>query len=137
MEVVSSYTREQAVNDHVLIEIKAPLFNGNHNLKQLLQHNHSIVITGDLLKEFIEFEDDDHTVENFLQQMAMTMVSQVMEMKEKKVLQQGNKMFFNYFITNNKATVTKRIKSVTHIEPNYFGIEQAKCITFMKEHDLS
>lgn len=134
MEVISTYTRQQAIADHVLIDIKAPLFNGtDHTLQKLLGHNHSICVTDTLLNEMLNYCDEEISIEDHLKTLASTMIQKVEEMREKKIERSENTLLFNFGIVATKASGVLKVKSVTHIEPNFLNVTHAKCITFMME----
>lgn len=134
-EIISQYTRQEAIDDHVLIDIQAPLYNNNNALKTYLGHNDSICITDFALNEINNLTDKENSIEEHLQNMGMKMISQVLKSRENKELPTGNELIFDVIFIGMKNTMTLKIKSVTHIEPNFKGIEKAKCITFMMKDE--
>lgn len=130
METVSTYTRQQAIDDHVLIEIMAPMYNGNETLQMLLGGNHSIAMTDSLLSTLLNLCDDKNGIEFHIQNMGRKMVSEVHKMRDEK-LPCGNTLIFSFVAGNETKMQTLELKSVTHLEPNFKNLERAKCMTFM------
>lgn len=134
MEIVSTYTREDAIRDHVLIDIKAPLFSNGDSLYKMLGHNKSICMTTALIELFLEYCDESVSIEDHIKSMVTSMIETVQSKREDKE-QLGSVLIFDFALVAEKISKKLKIKSVTHIEPSFMKLENVKCITFMMENE--
>lgn len=132
-ELISKFSREDAIKDHVLVDVRTPLFQ-DFDLKKMLGHNDSICFTDYLLNELIGMEDEKNTVQDFVRIIIRDMISTIQEMNEDGQ-SAGSRLLFKSTVMNEKKSLLIKLKSITHIEPNFCGIEKAKCITVMFEEE--
>lgn len=135
MDTISSYSREDAVNDGVLKPVEQEMFLGNEVLQSFLGKNDSIVLTDTFYNSLVEISIDEKHLSENIQHVGRGMISAVLKIRQNQALPQGNTLFFEVVFVLDKATIKRKIKSVTHIEPKLFGLDNAKCITFMMENE--
>lgn len=132
-DVISSYTREDAINDGVLISVEQQMFIGNEVLQSFLGKNDSIVVTDTLYGSLVDISVDEKHLSENIQHVGRGMISAVLKIRQNQALPQGNTLFFEVVFVLEKATIKRKIKAITHIEAKLFSLENAKCITFMME----
>lgn len=128
-DVIYKQTRAEAIADHVLIDVRPPIYE-NVRLKAMLAHNDSICFTDSLLNDLIHMEDEKTSIQDLIQQVVKDMIFLVLQNKANDV-QPSNLLEFQTILSNSTKTFKLKLVSMTHYEKEFQGKDLAKCITIM------